>query len=383
MGTSANLGTIVVIGGFVLAFVFGLMAARTNFCTMGALSDIVNMGSWTRMRTWMLAVAVAMVATAWLSDTGQVDLAKSVPQRPLLPWLSLLVGGVLFGAGMTVAGGCANRNLVRLGGGSIRSLVVLVFLAIASYMTLKGLFAQWRSAWLDPVRIDLAAYGWSDGSLATALAKATGMSPRLALPLTVAVIAAALLVFVFKDRRFRANRTQVTGAVVMGAVVAGGWYVTGHLGYGENPETLETVYHATNTRTLESLSFVAPLAYSLEMLMLWTDKSLRLTFGIAAVLGTIAGSAAYALATRKFRWEGFASFADLRSQLVGAVLMGAGGVTAAGCTIGQGLSGLSTLAIGSVIAVAGIVTGSVAMLKVLVWKAEREPELGAAGGASA
>lgn len=374
----SNLALVVVAGGFGLALVFGFVAARINFCTMGALSDIVNMGSWTRMRTWMLAVAVAMLGTALLSYSGQVDLSKSIAQRPQLPWLSLLTGGALFGIGMTIAGGCANRNLVRLGAGSIRSLVVLTFLAIASYMTLKGLFGQWRSAWLDPVRIDLAALGWSDGSLATAGARATGLAPRLALPLTVAVVAAALLVFVFKDRRFRGNARQVAGAVVMGAIVAAGWYLTGHLGYGENPETLETVYFATNTRTLESLSFVAPLAYSLELLLLWTDKSLHLSFGIAAVLGTIAGSAVHALATRSFRWEGFASVADLRQQLAGAVLMGAGGVTAAGCTIGQGLSGLSTLAIGSFIAVAGIALGSVATLRVILWQEERTPELGAA-----
>lgn len=381
MGSTANLGLLVVGGGFALAFVFGFTAARTNFCTMGALSDIVNMGSWTRMRTWMLAVAVAMLGTAFLSATGQVDLAKSVVQRPLLPWLSLLMGGVLFGVGMTIAGGCANRNLVRLGGGSIRSLVVLTFLAIASYMTLKGLFGQWRASWLDPVRFDLAAFGWTDSSLATAVGKATGLAPRVALPLTVAVVAAALLVFVFKDRRFRVNKVQVVGAVVMGAVIAAGWYVSGHLGYGENPETLETVYFATNSRTLESLSFVGPLAYSLEMLLLWTDKSLHLTFGIAAVLGTIAGAALHALSTRSFRWEGFASLADLRRQLAGAVLMGAGGVTAAGCTIGQGLSGVSTLAIGSFIAVAGIALGGVATLRFILWQEERQPELGVAGAA--
>jgi uncharacterized membrane protein YedE/YeeE len=380
MGSTANLGLIVVAAGFALAFVFGLAAARTNFCTMGALSDVVNMGSWTRMRTWMLAVAVALLGTALLSLTGQIELAKSVPQRPVLPWLSLLVGGLMFGVGMTIAGGCANRNLIRAGGGSIRSLVVLTFMAIASYMALKGLFGQWRANWLDPARIDLAAFGWKDSSLAAALAKATGMDARTALALTAAAVCAALLAFVFKDRRYRGNGRQIAGGVVLGAVVAAGWYVTGHLGYGENPDTLETVYHATNTRTLESLSYVAPLAYSLELLMLWTDKSLHVTFGIALVLGTIAGSAAYAVATRSFRWEGFASTADLRNQLAGAMLMGAGGVTALGCTIGQGLSGLSTLSIGSMIAVAGIVAGSVATLRVLVWQAEREEE---AGGAAA
>jgi uncharacterized protein len=374
MGSIPNLAVLVVAAGFALAFVFGFTAARTNFCTMGALSDIVNMGSWARMRTWMLALAVAMLGTAWLALAGQIDIAKAVQLRPVVPWLSLLAGGALFGVGMTIAGGCANRNLVRLGAGSVRSLVVLAFMAIASYMALKGLFAQWRSDWLDPVRIDLAAFGWTDASLATAFAKITGLAPRAALALVAAVLGGGLLVFVLRDRRYRANRIQIVGGFVLGAVVAAGWYVTGHLGYGENPDTLETVFHGTNSRTIESISFVGPLAYSLELLLLWTDKSLHATFGIALVLGTIAGSFTQAIATRTFRLEGFASLGDLRNQLAGAFLMGAGGVTALGCTIGQGLSGLSTLAIGSVLAVAGIAAGCVATLKVLLWQADREPE---------
>jgi len=368
----AGIGTLVIGGGFVLAFVFGLVAAKTNFCTMGALSDIVNMGHWGRMRMWLLTIAVAIVGTSLLSYTGQVDLTKSVAQRPVLSWLSMVVGGLIFGVGMTLAGGCANKNLVRLGGGSVRSLVVLVFMGIASYMTLKGLFGQWRVSFLDPVSINLGERGWSDQGLATALAKATGIDAKAALLAMSAVCVLTLLVFVFKDRRFRANTAQMVGGLLLGVVVAAGWYVTGHLGFGENPDTLENVYFATNTRTLESLSFVAPLAYSLELLMLWTDKSLHVTFGIASVLGVIAGSAAYALASRTFRWEGFASMDDLRNQLVGAVLMGFGGVTAVGCTIGQGLSGLSTLAIGSLVAVAGIMAGSVATLKYMLWKMEQE-----------
>ena len=370
--TAAGIGNLVIGGGFAIAFVFGLVAAKTNFCTMGALSDIVNMGHWGRMRMWLLTIAVAIAGTTWLSYAGQVELAKSVPQRPLLPWLSLALGGLIFGVGMTLAGGCANKNLVRLGGGSVRSLVVLVFMAIASYMTLKGLFGQWRASLLDPVSVNLGERGWSDQGLATALARATGMDPKAALLAMSALCVLGLLVFVFKDRRFRGNKLQVAGGLVLGVLVALGWYVTGHIGHGENPETLETVYFATNTRTLESLSFVAPLAYTLELLMLWTDKSLHLSFGIASVLGVIAGSAAHALATRSFRWEGFASMDDLRNQLVGALLMGFGGVTALGCTIGQGLSGLSTLAIGSFIAVAGIIAGSVATLKYMLWKMEQD-----------
>ncbi len=370
--TAADFGTIVVGGGFAIAFVFGLVAAKTNFCTMGALSDIVNMSHWGRMRMWLLAIAVAVVGTSVLSYAGLVDLSKSVAQRPVLAWLSLLVGGLLFGVGMTLAGGCANKNLLRLGGGSVRSLVVLVFMAIASYMTLKGLFGQWRASFLDPVNINLGERGWTDQGLGTALARVTGMDPRTALLAVAAVAAVALLAFVFKDRRFRANPTQIVGGLVLGALVVAGWYVSGHLGFGENPDTLEQVFFATNTRTLESLSFVAPLAFSLELLLLWTDASLHVTFGIASVLGIVTGSAVHALLSKSFRWEGFASMGDLRNQLIGAVLMGFGGVTALGCTIGQGLSGLSTLAMGSFIAVAGIVGGSVATLEYMLWQAERD-----------
>lgn len=367
-----SLSNVVVAGGFVLAFVFGVIANKTNFCTMGAISDVVNMGHWGRVRMWLLAIAVAMAGTGALALAGQIDLAKAGVQRPVLPWLSLAVGGLVFGVGMTLAGGCANKNLVRLGGGSMRSLVVLVFMGIASYMTLKGLFGQWRSTLLDPVNIDLGAAGWKDQSLGSLLARLSGLDARTATLAVLVVVVVVLLVIVFKDRRFRANGLQVMGGTVLGLLVAAGWYVTGHLGYGENPETLETVYHATNSRTLESLSFVGPVAYGLELLMLWTDKSLHLSFGIASVLGVVLGSLVMALVSGSFRWEGFASLVDLRNQLVGAVLMGFGGVTALGCTIGQGLSGVSTLAIGSFVAVAGIVLGSVAMLKFMLWQAERE-----------
>ena len=370
--TAAEIGNVVIGGGFAIAFVFGLVAAKTNFCTMGALSDIVNMGHWGRMRMWLLTIAVALLGTSALSYLGLVDLSKSVAQRPVLPWLSLLIGGLVFGIGMTLAGGCANKNLIRVGGGSVRSVVVLVFMAIASYMTLKGLFGQWRAAALDPVSLNLAERGWTDQSLAALLSKTTGLDPKSALLMVAAVLAIGLLVFVFKDKRFRSNTWQIAGAFLLGLLVVAGWYVTGHLGYGENPETLETVYFATNTRTLESLSFVAPMAFTLELLMMWTDASLHVTFGIASVLGVILGSAVYALATKKFRWEGFASMDDLGRQLVGAILMGFGGVTALGCTIGQGLTGLSTLAMGSFVAVAGIIVGSVATLKYMLWKMEQD-----------
>ncbi len=363
MDNAINPALVVVWGGFVLAFIFGAVANKGNFCIMGAISDVVNIGHWGRMRMWLLAVAVAIIGANLLHYFGQVDLTKSVYQRPVLPWLSLLLGGALFGVGMTISAGCTNKNLVRLGGGSLRSLVVLVFLAISAYMTLKGLFAQWRSSYLDPVAIDLTALGLANPGLGTLVAKFTGLPGPTALLATLGGVGVLLLVFVFIDARFRRNQVQVIGALVLGLLVVAGWYLTGHLGYGENPETLEMAYFATNTRTLESMSFVAPTAYSLELFVLWTDKSLRISFGIASVAGVVLGSFAYAIVSRQFRWEGFASLQDLRTQLTGAVLMGSGGVTAMGCTVGQGMSGLSTLALGSFLAVASIVAGAVATMQ--------------------
>ena len=174
MKVTSDLAMLVVWGGFALAFVFGAVANRTNFCTMGAVSDIVNMGHWGRMRMWLLTIAVALVGTNLLQYAGLIDVSKSVYQRPTLNWLSLGLGGLLFGVGMTMAAGCANKNLVRLGAGSVRSLVVLTFMAISAYMTLKGLFALWRTIALDPVRFDLAPLGTKTSDLPSILA-ALGM----------------------------------------------------------------------------------------------------------------------------------------------------------------------------------------------------------------
>jgi uncharacterized membrane protein YedE/YeeE len=320
------------------------------------------MEHWGRIRMWLLAIAVAMIGANLLYYFGLIDLSKSIYVRPSLPWLSLVVGGVSFGIGMTIAGGCANKNLIRLGAGSLRSLVVLVFVAISAYMTLKGLFGQWRAGFLDPVVLDLSAWGLAGQTLPQIVTKLTGLADKSALLASTAVVSLGIVAFVLKDKRFRGNLMQLVGSVVLGLLVVAAWYLTGHVGFGENPETMETVYFATNTRTLESFSFVAPTAFGLEMLMLWTDSSLHATFGIASALGVMLGSFVYAISTRQFRWEGFASVEDLRTQLFGAVLMGFGGVTALGCTVGQGMSGVSTLALGSFVALAAIVGGSVATM---------------------
>ena len=372
MNEVAHIASLVAWGGFALAFVFGAVAVKTHFCTMGAVSDIVNMGDWTRMRMWVLAIAVAIIGATALELAGVFKLADSIYPTANFAWLAYAIGGALFGFGMVLGSGCGSKTLVRIGGGNLKSLVVALCLAIAAYMTLKGLFAPLRVALVEATAIQLA--GTQD--LPALAARAFGLDRPALLALFVALTAGGLFAFVFARREGR-SFDVVLGGIVVGLVVVGGWLLTGHFGHlAEHPETLEEAWIATNTGRMESLTFVAPQAYTLELGMLWTDKSKLVTFGVASALGVIAGSFAYSIATGRFRLEGFRDSEDLANHMVGGVLMGIGGVTAMGCTIGQGITGLSTLAAGSFIAFAGIIGGAIASLKYQSWRIERlETEL--------
>jgi len=355
----AVLGYLVVWGGFGLAFVFGAVGNKTNFCTMGAVSDVVAMGDWNRMRMWLLAIAVAILGASGLQLAGLVDLSKSIYTAANFTWLSYLVGGFLFGVGMTLGSGCGSKTLIRLGAGNLKSLIVALVLAVTAYMSLKGVLGVFRASVIDTVRVTLPA-GQDLPSLAAA---ALGVDKRLALAFCALAAGGALLAFVFKSREFR-SFDRVLGGVVAGLVVVGGWYLTGHLGHlAEDPATLEERFLATNSGRAESLSFVAPQAYLLELLLLWSDKSRVVTFGVAIALGMAAGSFAWAIATRTFRLESFRDAEDLILHLVGGALMGFGGVLALGCTIGQGISGLSTLALGSLVAFFSIIAGAVLTMR--------------------
>jgi hypothetical protein len=363
-----HLSALVGWSAFGLAFVFGAVANRVDFCTMGAVTDVFASGDWRRMRMWLLAIAVAIAGATWLEADGLADLGQSIYTAPRVAWASHLVGGFLFGFGMTLASGCGSKLLIRAGAGNLKSLVVLIVLGISAYMTLKGLFAVWRVNTLDALRLDTNAFGAARSDLSSVVSALAG-GGTLKLPLSLA-IAAAIAAFALSARDFRDSRTMIAGGLIIGAIIVGGWFITGHLGHlAEDPRTLEESFIATNSGRPESYSFVAPVAYTLELLLLWSDQSRIVSFGIAGVLGMAAGSAAVALATRRFRWEGFASIEDLVNHLAGGVLMGFGGVTALGCTIGQGLSGISTLAIGSFLALAGILGGCIVALKYQYWRA--------------
>jgi hypothetical protein len=347
-------------GAFALAFIFGAVGNKTNFCTMGAVSDWVNMGDTGRMRMWLLAIAVALLGSSALEAAGLIDLSKSIYPGPNFTWLSYLVGGFLFGVGMTLGSGCGSKTLIRVGAGNLKSLVVYVFLGIAAYMTLRGLFGAFRVGVLERATIVLPQ-GQDLPSL-------VGVSPWI----FAAAIGGAMIAFVYSSKDFRANFDYTLGGVVTGLVVVGGWYVSGVIGHvAEDPNTLQEAFVATNTGRMESFSFVSPMAFTLEYLMLWTDKSKIVTYGIASALGVIAGSAAYALATRTFRWEGFRDAEDTANHVVGGILMGFGGITALGCTIGQAISGFSTLALGSILTFIAIVAGSAATMKYQYWRLSR------------
>jgi uncharacterized membrane protein YedE/YeeE len=352
---------------FALAAAFGAIAQRTRFCTMGAVADIVSLGDWTRMRMWVLASGTAMIGFNAMVALGWVDAADSLYAGRKLMWLSNAVGGLLFGFGMVLASGCASKTLVRIGGGNLKSLVVLLVLGLSAYATMRGVLAVARVAALDAAALTLPA----GQDLPSLLAQASGAPRRLLALWLGAGLGGALLAWVLAKPQGR-GADVLLGGLGTGAVIVGVWWVSGRLGFvPEHPATLEPAFLGTNSRRMESLSFVAPVAYTLDWLMLFSDTSRVLTLGIVAVFGVVLGSAVVALAGGSFRWEGFAGAEDTANHIVGALLMGAGGVTALGCTIGQGLSGVSTLALGSFLALAGILAGAVLGLRWQAWRVER------------
>ena len=356
----AQLAPYVALGAFALAFVFGAVANKTDFCTMGAVSDWVNMGSLNRMRMWLLAIGVAILGANALHLAGAIDLSKSIYPGPNFTWLSYIVGGFLFGVGMTLGSGCGSKTLIRIGGGNLKSVVVFIVTGIVAYMTLRGISGAFRVGVLDQASATLA--GGQD--LPSLFSRLAGGDKRTWIVALSALAGGGLIAYAYSSKDFRSSSDYTLGGVVTGLVVVGGWYVSGHIGHvAEDPQTLQEAFVATNTGRMEAFSFVAPLAFSLEYLMLWTDKSRIVTFGIASAAGVILGSLAYALASHKFRWEGFRDAEDTANHLIGAALMGFGGITALGCTIGQGISGFSTLALGSIITFVAIVAGAAATMK--------------------
>lgn len=342
---------LVVAGGLVVGAVLGATIQRSNYCLMGAVADYAISGRLLRMRAWMLTIAVAVLACQGLHLAGVVDLSASFYRGPVLAWLALPLGGLLFGFGMVIACGCSSRSLVNFACGDLRALIALLFMGVFGYATMRGLLAYPRlwleqAATLDTTRIGLAGQGLPEVLAGT---ESAGAAATLGASL---LVAAPLLWFALADAAFRRERALLSGSLIIGLTVAAGWLVTGVLGADD-----------FEPAPLVSLRFVAPVGETLQYLMVFTGS--RADFGIATVAGVIAGAGLMALARGEFAWRAFEDLHDLRRYTLGGALMGVGGVLSLGCTVGQGLSGVSTLSLGSFVALAGIITGGIVGVRYL------------------
>ncbi len=332
-------------GGFLIGLAFGYLTQRANFCTMGSIASWITLDDTRGLRAWALAVAIAILAVTGLTHAGTLDLSRTMYTPARLNWAANILGGVMFGIGMVLAGGCASRNLVRAGAGDLRSALTLLVTCLFASMTLGGI--------LGPLRTKLES--WTAIALPlpsqrlTDLMPAMGESFALILPVSIAL---ALIAVCFADRPFRTSRRHLAIGIGVGGLVAASWALTG-LAFDE---LADRVYPPV------ALSFVKPSADMFDWLERYTALGLP-GFGIASVIGTFSGGALAACIGGRFRLMAFADKADTLRHMGGAALMGTGGVMALGCSIGQGISGLSTLALGSLLATASIIAGTVLGLK--------------------
>jgi uncharacterized protein len=335
---------IVILGGLAIGLVYGSIGLVSGFCLMSSLRGWWAEGDSRLVRTYALAMGTAIASTQILAACGLVDLGKSIYLQPTFSVPLMFFGGLLFGYGMVMSNGCGSRALVLLGRGNLRSFVVVIVLGVVAEMTLKGLIAPARVALLQASQVTASV------TSLPALFSDFGLDGTAARLVPAAALSAMLIIFAFAHAPFRASLGQVAAGLAIGLLVAAGWFVTGDLGADD-----------FNPVPVTSLTFIAPIADTLQYAMLSTG--LTLSFGIATVTGVFAGSLITSLVTGRFRLEGYQSPRHMLRSAGGAALMGAGGAMAYGCSVGQGLTGLSTLALASFVAVGGIVLGTAAGLR--------------------
>jgi uncharacterized membrane protein YedE/YeeE len=338
---------IAVYSGLLVGLAYGAVGLLSGFCLLSSLRGWWASGDSRLIRTYALALGVAIAAAQLLAASDVVDLGKSIYLQPSFSAPLMLLGGVLFGYGMVLSNGCGSRALVLLGCGNLRSLVVVIVLGIAAQMTLKGLIAPTRVAVLQWTQMAPSVI-----SLPALLSK-FGLSEPIARMLAASAISGALIIFAFAHAPFLRSKGQIAAGLAVGFLVTAGWFATGYLGADD-----------FNPAPVTSLTFIAPIADSVQYVMLSTGLTLH--FGITLVAGVVMGSLVTALTTGRFHWEGYTSPRHMLRSIGGAALMGAGGAMAYGCSIGQGLTGLSTLALASFVAVAGILLGSALGLRGLL-----------------
>jgi uncharacterized membrane protein YedE/YeeE len=378
-------------GAFILALIMGVVVNKTNFCTMGAVSDLVNMNDTGRMRAWLFAIAVALLGVAVLEFSGLVEVSDTFPpyRAGSFIWAENVVGGLLFGIGMTLASGCGNKTLIRIGGGNLKSIVVFAIIALIAYYMInpfpgsdQTLMSVLFYDWIRPLAVDLG----QSQDLGYLLAGEAAPTARLVIGLVLGLL---LVLFAFRSVDFRGNRDNILGGLVVGLAVVGAWYVSSNIqvesfdgnvslsGYYEQWDMLADSEEGKPAQgrplAAQSYTFINPMGQTLGYLAGGLERAL-LTFGVVAVAGVILGSLLWALISRSFRIEWFSSVRDAVNHVIGAVLMGFGGTLAMGCTVGQAITGISTLAIGSILTFAAIFLGSALTMKVQYYKMVYEDE---------
>jgi uncharacterized membrane protein YedE/YeeE len=345
-------GSRVAVAGAVIGTVLGFVMQRTNFCTMGALSDINAFGDWRRFRSWVLAMAVAIMATQTLAYFDYVDMSRAIYTTKNFAWLAFAVGGFIFGIGMVFGSGCGAKSLLRLGGGDLKGLVVVLIIGLVGYMTLRGILAPARIALNGWGTLDMETLGLANTGFDTILAAATSLEAKTAIAVAAVIAALALLIYCFSSASFRKSPNHIFAGVVVGLAVAAAWWATGTLGFDD-----------FEPAPLFSLNFVSPTGNTLQYLMTFTGASI--SFSIATVFGMVLGAFLGSLSNKSFAIGGFADRNDLIRHLLGGTLMGFGAVTSLGCTVGQGIGGISTLALGSIVALVAIIAGGFVGFKMM------------------
>jgi len=378
-------------GAFLIALVMGAVVNKTNFCTMGAVSDLVNMGDTGRIRAWLFAIAVAVLGVAFLEYAGLVDATGTFPpyRAGNLVWAENILGGLMFGVGMTLASGCGNKTLIRIGGGNLKSVVVFAIIALIAYFMVnpfpgsdQTLMSVLFYDWIRPLSADLG----ESQDLGYLIAGEAAAGGRLVIGVSLGLI---LVAFALRSADFRGNRDNILGGLVVGLAVLGAWYLSSAAGvetedgvlslsgYYEEWDMLADSEEGKPAQgrplAAQSYTFINPMGQTLGFAAAGFERAL-LTFGVVAVFGVVLGSLLWALISRSFRIEWFGSAKDAFNHVIGAVLMGFGGTLAMGCTIGQAITGVSTLAVGSMLTFGAIFLGSALTMKVQYYKMVYEDE---------
>jgi uncharacterized membrane protein YedE/YeeE len=363
-----NIHTETLAAVFALSIALGALTARTGFCTMGAVSDWINIGDLSRMRSWMLAVATAMAGVAGMEASGIIDLGQTYPpyRTSQLAWLRNVAGGLLFGIGMTLASGCGNKTLVRIGGGNLKSLLVLAVGALFAYLMIFTEAYAPAFGWMNDYTLALDTHGMTSQTLG-AIAAGTLGGDGIALDRILAcVVAGTLAIWAFASAEFRRDLDNVAGGIGFGLAVLAGWWLTAGPRAAAWTEWAEFAEVVPSRVQAQSYTFVGPMADGARYLLDPTNTAL-LNFGVMALVGVIVGAFAYAIVAGKFRIEWFNSTADVVRHALGGALMAIGGVLAAGCSVGQGITGVSTLAVGSIITLLALIAGSALTMKATLW----------------